>query len=327
MCTLQIDNTGEYHFPWHFFYLVYVVNCVQSCPLFSWFQVKQILLIFILQPPRNNPPEFDNLLILNEQMWRLTPDDRCVTGLAHHVTWGAPTSDHVTSKAPNATCQICKASTYEGTAMLVWLCARKFCWKNDKRGVSHMIIKTSVFRMTHAREGVIACPSWRNDVTGPSGKPEEDRRQHYQCQRLSSDLIPDRSTFTLVFWKTRISGYLWIVVGLDTRMSAFLKLLGAGGKGGKSPTPQDAIQRLRETEEMLTKKQEFLEKKIEQELMTAKKNGTKNKRGNGKAPNVPVCVGQPSMLFRRERTWLMSLIYGQTHILICTHTHTCKHSR
>ncbi|KAL4655743.1 charged multivesicular body protein 4b isoform X1 [Arapaima gigas] len=61
-------------------------------------------------------------------------------------------------------------------------------------------------------------------------------------------------------------------------MSLFGKIFGTGGKGGKSPTPQEAILRLRETEEMLTKKQEFLEKKIEQELITAKKNGTKNKR-------------------------------------------------
>ncbi|KAF3690306.1 Charged multivesicular body protein 4b Chromatin-modifying protein 4b [Channa argus] len=61
-------------------------------------------------------------------------------------------------------------------------------------------------------------------------------------------------------------------------MSIFAKLFGSGGKGGKAPTPQEAIQRLRETEEMLAKKQEFLEKKIEQELITAKKNGTKNKR-------------------------------------------------
>ncbi|XP_071401225.1 charged multivesicular body protein 4b-like, partial [Centroberyx affinis] len=61
-------------------------------------------------------------------------------------------------------------------------------------------------------------------------------------------------------------------------MSLLAKLFGTGGKGGKSPTPQDAIQRLRDTEEMLTKKQDFLEKKIEQELLTAKKNGTKNKR-------------------------------------------------
>ncbi|TKS71825.1 Charged multivesicular body protein 4b [Collichthys lucidus] len=61
-------------------------------------------------------------------------------------------------------------------------------------------------------------------------------------------------------------------------MSLFGKLFGGQGKGGKSPTPQEAIQRLRETEEMLAKKQEFLEKKIDHELMTAKKNGTKNKR-------------------------------------------------
>ena len=62
-------------------------------------------------------------------------------------------------------------------------------------------------------------------------------------------------------------------------MALIAKLFGSGGKGGKEPTPQEAIQRLRETEEMLAKKQEFLEKKIDQELTTAKKNGTKNKRG------------------------------------------------
>lgn len=47
-------------------------------------------------------------------------------------------------------------------------------------------------------------------------------------------------------------------------------------KGG--PTPQEAIHRLRETEDMLTKKQEYLEAKIAQELAVARKNGTKNKR-------------------------------------------------
>nr|DBA24174.1 TPA: hypothetical protein GDO54_011867 [Pyxicephalus adspersus] len=47
-------------------------------------------------------------------------------------------------------------------------------------------------------------------------------------------------------------------------------------KGG--PSAQEALFRLRETEDMLTKKQEYLEKKIEQELATAKKHGTKNKR-------------------------------------------------
>ena len=45
------------------------------------------------------------------------------------------------------------------------------------------------------------------------------------------------------------------------------------------PTPQEAIHRLRETEEMLTKKQDYLEKKIQEEIMVAKKYGMKNKRG------------------------------------------------
>lgn len=69
--------------------------------------------------------------------------------------------------------------------------------------------------------------------------------------------------------------------GVGAKMSALVKLFGGGGKGGKQPTPQEAIQRLRETEEMLTKKQDHLEKKIEEELLTAKRNGTKNKRGKG----------------------------------------------
>lgn len=71
-------------------------------------------------------------------------------------------------------------------------------------------------------------------------------------------------------------------------MSRFIKMLGGGGKSGKTPTTQEAIQRLRETEEMLTKKQDFLEKKIEQEIITAKKNGMKNKRGERKSVKVRV---------------------------------------
>lgn len=70
-----------------------------------------------------------------------------------------------------------------------------------------------------------------------------------------------------------------VLVTVNSSMSLFGKLFGGGGKGGSAPTPQEAVQRLRETEDMLTKKQEFLEKKIDHELMTAKKNGTKNKRG------------------------------------------------
>ena len=52
-----------------------------------------------------------------------------------------------------------------------------------------------------------------------------------------------------------------------------------GAKKGEPPSPQMAIQKLRETEEMLNKKSEYLEKKIEQETALARKNGLKNKRG------------------------------------------------
>jgi len=61
-------------------------------------------------------------------------------------------------------------------------------------------------------------------------------------------------------------------------MSLLAKMFGMGGKGDKAPTAGQAIQKLRETEEMLVKKQEFLEKKIAQEIDIARKNGTKNKR-------------------------------------------------
>lgn len=57
---------------------------------------------------------------------------------------------------------------------------------------------------------------------------------------------------------------------------------GAGfskGKGKGGPTPQEALARLRETEEMLTKKQEYLEARIEKELALAKRHGTRDKRG------------------------------------------------
>ncbi|XP_053322247.1 charged multivesicular body protein 4c [Spea bombifrons] len=63
-------------------------------------------------------------------------------------------------------------------------------------------------------------------------------------------------------------------------MSKITKLFkpGGGSKHRKGPSAQEALFKLRETEEMLTKKQEYLEKKIEQEIATAKRHGTKNKR-------------------------------------------------
>lgn len=59
--------------------------------------------------------------------------------------------------------------------------------------------------------------------------------------------------------------------------SALAKIFGTGKKG-EPPSPQQAIQKLRETEEMLGKKTEFFEKKIEKEMQTVRKNGMKNKR-------------------------------------------------
>jgi hypothetical protein len=61
--------------------------------------------------------------------------------------------------------------------------------------------------------------------------------------------------------------------------SLFSRIFGTGSKN-KPPTPQEAIQRIRDIEELLSKKSEFLEKKIDQELELAKKYGTKNKRRN-----------------------------------------------
>ncbi|KRT80943.1 hypothetical protein AMK59_5631 [Oryctes borbonicus] len=60
-------------------------------------------------------------------------------------------------------------------------------------------------------------------------------------------------------------------------MSFFSNIFG-GKKGEKGPTTGEAIQKLRETEDMLIKKQDFLEKKIEQEIVLAKQNASKNKR-------------------------------------------------
>uniref|UniRef100_A0A1I8MSQ5 Snf7 n=1 Tax=Musca domestica TaxID=7370 RepID=A0A1I8MSQ5_MUSDO len=59
-------------------------------------------------------------------------------------------------------------------------------------------------------------------------------------------------------------------------MSFFGKMF--GGKKEQAPTTGEAIQKLRETENMLIKKQEFLETKIEEELNIARKNASKNKR-------------------------------------------------
>jgi len=51
------------------------------------------------------------------------------------------------------------------------------------------------------------------------------------------------------------------------------------GKAKKAPTAKDSIMKLRETIEMLDKREQYLQKKIDHELEEAKKNASKNKRG------------------------------------------------
>ena len=51
------------------------------------------------------------------------------------------------------------------------------------------------------------------------------------------------------------------------------------GKAKPKTQPKDAIVRLRETLELLEKREKFLQTKIDNELSIAKQNATKNKRG------------------------------------------------
>ena len=56
------------------------------------------------------------------------------------------------------------------------------------------------------------------------------------------------------------------------------KIFGGGKKKDAPPTTQEAIQKLRSTEELLQKKSNHLENKISEEISAARKAGTKNKR-------------------------------------------------
>ncbi|XP_036293212.1 charged multivesicular body protein 4c [Pipistrellus kuhlii] len=62
-------------------------------------------------------------------------------------------------------------------------------------------------------------------------------------------------------------------------MSKLGKLFKRGGssRGRAAPSPQEALARLRETEEMLGKKQEYLEARIRRELSLARTHGARNK--------------------------------------------------
>ncbi|XP_044212259.1 charged multivesicular body protein 4b-like [Thunnus albacares] len=60
-------------------------------------------------------------------------------------------------------------------------------------------------------------------------------------------------------------------------MSLFVKMFSGGEKVTKN-CKQEETEKLPETEELLMKKKEFLKKKIDQELLFAKKNSRKNRR-------------------------------------------------
>ncbi|XP_061429222.1 charged multivesicular body protein 4b-like [Lethenteron reissneri] len=61
-------------------------------------------------------------------------------------------------------------------------------------------------------------------------------------------------------------------------MNVLAKLFGSSQGSSSGPTAQEAIHKLRETEEMLVKKQEFLEGKVDAEVALARRHGTANKR-------------------------------------------------
>lgn len=63
-------------------------------------------------------------------------------------------------------------------------------------------------------------------------------------------------------------------------MSIFKNIFGIKSSSKKDPSPQEAIQKLLEIEDLLRKRQDVLEKKIEDELKIARANGVKNKRSN-----------------------------------------------
>jgi len=62
-------------------------------------------------------------------------------------------------------------------------------------------------------------------------------------------------------------------------MSVVSRIFGSAKKGESVQSPSEAVQRLRDVEEMLQKKSDFLEQKIEHEVSVAKKNSSRNKQG------------------------------------------------
>eukprot|EP00731_Ephydatia_muelleri_P026117 Em0018g217a len=104
--------------------------------------------------------------------------------------------------------------------------------------------------------------------------------------------------------------------------SALARLFG-GGKGKEDqPSPQVAIQKLRETEEMLGKISEFLEKKIAKELAAAKQACMKNKRVNGQG-GVPGGRLVGDIYMRRRAAEPRGLTTARTRV-VCSLSLVCS---
>lgn len=102
-------------------------------------------------------------------------------------------------------------------------------------------------------------------------------------------------------------------------MSFFSRMFGGGKAGEKAPSPGEAIQRLREIEEMLNKKQDFLESKVKLELETAKKHGTKNKRGKDKPYWLPLVCENGCVVFPGQLDFGYDLDIATLHVMSCCH--------
>lgn len=88
---------------------------------------------------------------------------------------------------------------------------------------------------------------------------------------------------------------------------SFFKNMFGGKKAEPAPTTSESIQKLRDTENMLLKKQEFLETKLEQELKIAKENASSNKRGKF-SPSRRSSVPNPNWMTFVPFVWTFSLV-------------------
>lgn len=80
------------------------------------------------------------------------------------------------------------------------------------------------------------------------------------------------------------------------------------GKKEKGPTSEEAIQKLKESEKILIKEQEFLKQKIQQEVQMAKTHGTKNKRDNVKSADREGPGRKQGLLPLMFRVWAGSAV-------------------